>query len=533
MTDTVVELRGTCYGEIFNKARCAATLPGELDLLRAAVDASRDIIFVVASDGRVEYVNAAVSRLCAQRPEMILGKRLSTVFPPAMVKIMRADLDAVWSTAEPHYFEDQFDTSSGSLWLGAWLVPMRHPGETVPYAIMGVAREITDRKELERRYLQAQKMEAIGQLSGGIAHDFNNLLTAILGYSDLVLERVHDNEGLRGDVEEVKKAGERAKRLTQQLLAFSRKQVLRPEVLNLTRVVGDIVPMASRLIGENIHVDTSLSATSHAKADRGQVDQVLMNLIVNARDAMPGGGRLRIITADVVLDQPFVDRHPDALAGRYVSLTIEDDGCGMTPEVVAHVFEPFFTTKGPEKGTGLGLATVYGIAKQSGGYVNIVSTPGKGTSVTTYWPAVDETATAQREEHSTQKLTGTETVLIVEDEPALRALARRTLAPKGYITLEAANGAEALAVAESHRGPIHVLLTDMMMPGMNGPVLAQHLLRTRPDIRVLYVSGFAQSVIAEGGTLNAGARFLAKPFTPDRLAAAVRTCLDADVRGVR
>jgi PAS domain S-box-containing protein len=501
-------------------------LHDELDLLRAAVEASQDAIFVVTREGRIEYVNAAAGRITGQRVEELVGRRFTDIFQPPTVDIIRRDFEVVFETGGPQYFEDRFEFQNGPIWLGTWLVPMRRPGTSEAHAVMGVARDITDGKHLEGRFLQAQKMEAIGRLAGGIAHDFNNLLTAILGYSELILDRIHDNPDLTADVEEIRKAGERASRLTHQLLASSRKQVLLPQVLDLNQVAVEVEHMLNRVIGEDIRLEvTTASSLRHIKADQGQVEQVLMNLAVNARDAMPCGGVLRIATANADLDESFARHHDGALPGRYVSLSVADTGCGMDRETLAHVFEPFFTTKGPGRGTGLGLATVYGIVKQSGGYVTITSAPGMGTTATMYLPAVDEPLAVSTDRASAYSWAPTESILLVEDESAVRELMTRTLTQFGYTILEAVNGREAMTVAEHHAGPIHLLVTDIVMPEMNGPHLAQHLLGDHPDLKVLFVSGFPQTAMVNGAPANPRTRFLAKPFTAATLMAAVQACL--------
>ena len=392
----------------------------------------------------------------------------------------------------------------------------------------GIARDITEKKELEDQFRQAQKMEAIGRLAGGIAHDFNNLLTAIIGYSELVLDRIAGDGDIAADIREVKSAGERASRLTGQLLAFSRKQAVVPRVLDLSQVVTDVEKLLHRVIGDDVRLEIATTPElGRTKVDPGQVEQVLVNLAVNARHAMPTGGTLRIDTAAAVLDAAFVGRHAGAVPGRYVSLTVTDTGVGMNPEVAARVFEPFFTTKPIGKGTGLGLSTVYGIVKQNHGYITVDTAPGAGTTFTIYWPEVDEPAEPVfREGLPVHSLAGSETVLLVEDETGVRDLVRKMLERRGYCVLAAADGAAALAIEERHEGPIHLLLTDIVMPGMNGPDLAQRLVRRRPTMPVLYMSGFAPSAMMDFGSLSARADFIQKPFAAETLAAKVRVCLN-------
>jgi signal transduction histidine kinase/DNA-binding response OmpR family regulator len=392
----------------------------------------------------------------------------------------------------------------------------------------GVGLEITGQKRMEDQFRQAQKMEAVGRLAGGIAHDFNNLLTAIIGYSELLLERVAEQTDVVADLEEIRKAGERARGLTSQLLAFSRKQPIVPRILDLNQVVGDLQKMLSRVIGEDVTLEIAAAPSlGRTKADPSQVEQVLMNLVVNARDAMPRGGRLRVVTANVVLDEAFARQHVGAVPGRYVSLEVTDTGCGMMPAVIAQVFEPFFTTKPTGKGTGLGLSTVYGIVKQNGGYVTVDSTPGSGTTFTIYWPEAEEPGQPTLSDPaSAPTFSGTETVLLVEDEAGVRGLVRKILERYGYHVLPARDAIEAIALEGRHEGAIHLLLTDIVMPGLSGPDLAQRLVRRRPAMEVLYMSGFAHHVAAGIGAVSERTRFLQKPFSSQSLAATVRECLD-------
>ena len=394
---------------------------------------------------------------------------------------------------------------------------------------LGCCYDITDRKRLEEKLRQSQKMEAIGRLAGGIAHDFNNLLTVITGYGQILFGEMRPNDPLRSNVEEINKAGERAVVLTRQLLAFSRKQVLEPKVLDLNAVATNMESLLRRLIGEDISLRTALaSALSCVKADPGQVEQVIMNLAVNARDAMPQGGHLTIETANADLDESYAEERFSVQPGPYVMLAVSDTGCGMDAETQARIFEPFFTTKGQGKGTGLGLSTVYGIVKQSGGYIWVYSEPGRGTTFKIYLPRVDAQAEAL-EPHSPRQesLQGTETILLVEDEERVRRLARTILAGHGYSVLEAPNGAEALRISEQHGGAIHLLVTDVVMPEMSGRELASRLIAKNPDMKVLFVSGYTDDTVLRYGVVQAGIPFLQKPFTPSTLARKVREVLDA------
>jgi len=380
-------------------------------------------------------------------------------------------------------------------------------------------RDITDRKQLEGQLYLSQKLEAIGRLSGGIAHDFNNLLGVIIGYSEALQRQIGEKHSFREAVDEIHKAGKRAAVLTQQLLAFSRKQVLEPKVLDLNAVVSDVDRMLRRLIGEDIELKISLAnGLGLVKADPGQIDQVIFNLAVNSRDAMPDGGKLTLETSNAELDQDDVNQFRYVVPGSYVLLKVSDTGCGMDAELQSHIFEPFFTTKEPGKGTGLGLATVYGIVKQSGGYIWVDSEVGRGTTFKIYLPRVDEPRDVTLPEHRASKYARSpQTVLLVEDEQSLRKLIRSTLVELGHFVLEARDAFEALEIAGKTPGAIDLLLTDVVMPGMSGRALATKLTALRPCTRVLYMSGYTDGAVATHGVLESGITFLRKPFTRTEL----------------
>ena len=391
-----------------------------------------------------------------------------------------------------------------------------------------------EQRSLEEQLRQSQKMEGIGRLAGGIAHDFNNLLTAILGYAELMEAQLPDDEDLRSSLHEIRIAGERAAALTRQLLAFSRRQVLQPRILDLNLVVSEMEKLLRRLIGEDVVLTTRLDpGLASVRADPGQLEQVLMNLAVNARDAMPGGGTLTIETRNAQLDAVFAAAHPCARVGRYVVLVVADTGTGMSAEVLSHAFEPFFTTKEQGKGTGLGLATAYGIVAQSDGFITIESAPGLGTTFRIHFPRVAGRASVSSSGNR-QRVSprGAETILLVEDEPGVRRLSRTILESLGYHVLEAASGEKALEVARAHVGEIHLVATDVIMPGMSGRVLWDRLRPLRPRTRVLFVSGYTDDAIAPHGVLESGTAFLQKPFTPHGLAEKVREALDASPRVV-
>jgi two-component system, cell cycle sensor histidine kinase and response regulator CckA len=390
-----------------------------------------------------------------------------------------------------------------------------------------LATDITERKFLEDQLRQAQKMEAIGRLAGGVAHDFNNLLTAIIGYSQLMMARIGEDSQMRKELEEIYKAGTRAASLTSQLLAFSRKQVIQPVSLNLNAIVVDMGKMLRRLIGEDIELQFALADDLDCiKADAGQMQQVVMNLAVNARDAMPTGGRLTIATLNINLDEAFIRKRPTVAPGAYVVLRVSDTGSGIDEDIQSRVFEPFFTTKEMGKGTGLGLSTIHGIITQSGGHVWFESEPGRGTTFEIYLPRIGEREEQRQTPGSTaEALHGTETVLLVEDEEAVRRLACSILEANGYTVLEAPSCDEALAMARAHQGSLDLLVTDVVMPQMSGRELAEQLTQRRPEIKVLFISGYTDDAIVRTGALESGIAFLQKPFVPDAFARKVREVL--------
>jgi two-component system cell cycle sensor histidine kinase/response regulator CckA len=406
----------------------------------------------------------------------------------------------------------------------------------------GLVNDITERKRAEEvlrqtedQLRQSQKLEAIGRLAGGVAHDFNNLLTAIMGYTDFLLMSLNPDDPRHSDAKEIRKASEQAATLTRQLLAFSRKQDLQPRILDLNAVVTDSAKILRRLLGEDIDLNTGLDPSLWmVKADPGQLEQVIINIAVNSRDAMPDGGRLIVETANVNLDEEYCRQHPSTKVGCHVMLAISDTGCGMDVETQSQIFEPFFTTKEQGKGTGLGLSTAYGIIKQSGGSIWVNSELGKGTVVEIYLPRVEgEIGVLDNRltENQKQTVRGTECLLLVEDEEAVRNLVCETLRRSGYMVLEAPNGGEALRLATEYVGPIHLMVTDLVMPEINGRRLAERMATVRPNMRVLYMSGHTASVVAPLGILEPGVAFLQKPFSPDMLARRIREVLDSPKEG--
>jgi PAS domain S-box-containing protein len=496
--------------------------------LATAVEQSAEAIIIVDRGGLIQYVNPAFEQITGHSCEEAVGRSSQL-------------LDSGAGDATP-YQEVWRALRRGVAWSGrlagekkdgtsyvaeVTISPVQEAsGQIGNYVI--ILRDATQEAALEAQLLQAQKMDAVGRLAGGIAHDFNNILTTITGYSELVLNELSPKDPLHADLEEIARAAERAGMLTRQLLAFSRKQILQPRVLNLNSVVRNVERMLRRLIGEDIEVIEALDPElGRAVADPGQIEQVIVNLTVNARDAMPHGGRLTLKTANVVLDEAYAQGHLEATPGRYVLLAVSDDGIGMTEEVKSHLFEPFFTTKGLGKGTGLGLATVHGIVKQSGGNIEVYSELGVGTTFKIYLPRVeDEPEGVERKVTPDALLRGTETVLLVEDEERVRELVRRALEQSGYTVLHAQQPDEALFLCERHTGLIDLLLTDVVMPGMSGRDLAERLTPMRTEMKVLYISGYTDNTIAHHGVLDEDVTFLHKPFTPAALARKVREVLD-------
>jgi two-component system, cell cycle sensor histidine kinase and response regulator CckA len=413
-------------------------------------------------------------------------------------------------------------------WLRSRAYPVRDENGDV-FRVAGVSRDVTDYRRMEAQLLQAQKMEAVGRLAGGIAHDFNNLLTAIMGPADLMLMDLKPDDPMRQDVEEIRSAADRAATLTRQLLAFSRQQILEQRPLNLNTLITDLDRLLGRVIGEDIELRTvAADDLGTVRGDPGQFEQVVLNLAINARDAMPDGGTLTIETANAELDEPYANEHFTVRAGSYVMLAVSDTGVGMDAEIRAQVFEPFFTTKDTGKGTGLGLSTVYGIVKQSQGYVWVYSEPGYGSTFKIYLPRVDERAGSGRSDDAHAPVRGTETILLVEDEELVQGVVRRMLESLGYHVLTAKNGREGLELAEDLEVEIPLVVTDVVMPGMGGRELAERLAEIRPESEVLFVSGYTAESVMRQQVLDNGVHFLQKPFTPAALGRKVRKILDGD-----
>ena len=486
------------------------------------------ITIATVAEGRYIDVNESFLRSMEYRREEVIGRTSTELKFWKHLEDRAKFIGKLKSRGSVRDLEINFITKSGVQRMGMI------SGENIEIdgqaCVIAIIKDLTDQKALEKQLRQAQKMEAIGQLSGGIAHDFNNLLGVIIGYSEIVEERLAEGDSLRKSVQEIKKAGQRAASLTRQLLAFSRQQVLEPKILYLNAVVSNVQKMLERLIGENIELESALEPElGNIKADQGQIEQVILNLAVNARDAMPHGGRLTILTANVDLDEDYARLHPPQPPGQYVLLSVSDTGIGMDAATQAHIFEPFFTTKEQGKGTGLGLSTVYGVIRQSGGHIWVYSEPGLGTTFKIYLPRTDEAILAKKPIVGlTTSLRGTETILLVEDEGPLRELTQSLLADSGYTVLSANQPADAIEIAREYKGSIHLLLTDVVMPGMSGLALAVKLAPARPDMKVVYMSGYTGFTHPE--LFDSEATVLFKPISRDSLLRKVHEVLAADVR---
>jgi hypothetical protein len=496
------------------------------DQLRALHDASPVGIVTLERGGRVVTWNRAAERMFNRSATEATGKPLP-LDPAAAAVFDRLLQRTLHGDAVADVELETHGAGSKVVVLSCSTAPLRDAGGDVS-GLVAVIADVTRRRDLEVQLHLTQRLESLGRLAGGIAHDFNNLMTAILGTSQMLIQDLADDARAEQAME-IREAAQRAATLTKQLLAFSRRQVLQPEVLDLNALVHDLEKMLRRLIGEHVELRTRLAPDlGPVRADPGQLEQVIVNLAINARDAMPSGGTLTIETANTHLADPPPGEQPQVVPGEYVMVTVSDTGVGMDAATRARVFEPFFTTKERGRGTGLGLATVYGIVKQSGGYIWVTSAAGEGAVFRTYLPRVSGTV-APRHAPSTgtdRPLNGTETIMVVEDEEPVRSLARRLLTAKGYTVLTAASGPDALAQLAGRSGTVHLLLTDVVMPGMGGRQLAERLRLDRPDIKVLFVSGYSDNDVLERGVVEPGAPFLPKPFTAEALLLQVRDVLD-------
>lgn len=482
-------------------------------------------IFIVQG-GKFKLTNPGFEEITGFTEEELLNKDALMAVTPEYEEKVRRNVITMLKEKSTTPFEFQVKSKDGKTkWIMETVISTTYKGKP---AILGYFMDITDLKQLENQLIHAQKMEAVGRLAGGVAHDFNNILTAIIGYGNIMKLKLGENNPLGRYIDEIVKAADRATSLTHQLLTFSRKQVVQPRVFDLNSVVKDMDKMLHRLIGEDVDLVALLdTAPVLVKADPGQIEQVIMNLVINAADAMPHGGKLTIETSGVCLDELYVKTHFDALPGTYTMLAISDTGIGMDSKTLSRIFEPYFTSKAEGKGTGLGLSIVYGIVKQSGGHISVYSEPGRGTTFKIYFPAAEKVPDAVSKEESASLLRGTETVLVVEDKDTVRFLICETLSAYGYKVLEARGGSEALTICERYNEPIHLVLTDVVMPQMSGPELVGHLRPLRPDMRTLYTSGYAEKAVFHQGVPNSNALFLQKPFKPIEMVRKVRAALDA------
>jgi PAS domain S-box-containing protein len=496
---------------------------------KALVDAAPDSVTATDLSGKIISVSPTTLQLHGYDDEdEILGRSALELIVPAEHDRAEQGMKTTLEEGAVRNTEYRLLRRDGSTFHGELSASLMRDASGQPSGFVAIVRDVTDQKELEDQLRQAQKMEAIGKLAGGVAHDFNNILGTIIGYSDMLLEDLGDNHPLREDIENMLAAAERASTLTRQLLAFSRKQVLETKVLSLNEVVTETRKMLIRLIGEDVEIVTTLQPDlGLVKADPGQVEQILMNLAVNARDAMPDGGKLIIETREVELDEEYAGRHMEVIPGTYIMLAMSDSGHGIERENLSRIFEPFFTTKERGKGTGLGLSTVYGIVKQSGGHIWAYSEPGKGTIFKIYLPRVEPVAEKkERRPPTISPKAGSETVLVTEDDDTLRTLLCRMLEGGGYKVLEARHGVEALDISAQTALRIHLLVTDVIMPRMSGRELADKLSQRRPEIKILYVSGYTDDAIAHQGVLDEGIHFIEKPFSVKTLLKKVREVLD-------
>ncbi len=504
--------------------------------LEAVVETAPILIVMTDAEGRILLFNRACEELTGYAPQEVLGKTVRELFLPPE-----------WADIVVERFADPFNPTLQEPYINPWLtktgeerlIEWRYKALPAPqgtgYFILGTGLDITERKRteeerarLETQLRQAQKMEAVGRLAGGVAHDFNNMLTTILGYAELALHEVSPESSLHDDLLEICKAARRSADLTRQLLAFARRQTVSPIVLDLNDAVSGMLKMLRRLIGEDIDLVWMPGHDLWAvKIDPSQVDQLLANLVVNARDAIPGVGKVIIETHNVALDKAYCASHAGVVPGEYVMLAVSDTGIGMSKEVLEHLFEPFFTTKEMGKGTGLGLATVYGIVKQNDGFINVYSEPGQGTTFKIYLPRFEaKPAEIPVGKAAEMPRGGRETVLIVEDEKAILDISERILKELGYTVLIAKSPEEAIHLAEEHAGDIHLLITDVVMPEMNGRDLAERLASIKPGIKCLYMSGYTANIIAQRGVLNEGVCFIPKPFSSMALAVKIREALE-------
>jgi PAS domain S-box-containing protein len=514
--------------DITDAKQAEQALRGSRDLLQEIIESSSDAIVAKDLEGRYVLINSSAARLLGRPASEIVGRDDTALFPADQAGRSRDADERVRTRGESETAEEQVVVAERRRTLLQTRSPLRdYDGRII--GVLGITRDVTEHRQLEERLSRAHRMESVARLAGGIAHDFNNLLTVVLGSAEILLDDLPRAYARRSDLEEIKTAATQAAQLTRQVLAYSRQQVLAPRPLELDALVGGMERALRPLLGARIELTLDLAAQSGAvRVDPTQLEQAVLNLVMNARDAMPGGGRLEIVTRTVMVDEAFAREHPPMRPGRYATLAVRDSGVGMDDETQRHLFEPFFTTKPGRHGAGLGLATTYGIVKQSGGYIWTESAPGAGATFTIYLPwhePLVAAAAPAAEPTGTARGAG-ETVLVVDDEPAVRVVTKRILQRSGYAVLDAPGGVEALDTLREHPGPIHLLLTDVIMPEMNGREVAQRVREQRPGIRVVYMSAYSPEAIAHDGLLDEGAAFVRKPFESGLLLQTVRRALD-------
>ena len=517
--------------DVTDRRRAERALQASEQRFRKVLEVAGEGIVLRDAEGRITFANERFANMLGYDISELIGHHVEEIISPAFIPIQRASAERRRVTGVAETLDMEFVRKDGALIPALLAVSPTYDEAGNFTGALAMITDMSERKHLEEQLRQSQKMEAVGRLAGGIAHDFNNLLTTIEGHVDLILGEIGAEAGIRSDVLEIRRAAERAAGLTQQLLAFSRRQMLQPIVLEIDAVLREMDTLLRRLLNEDIRLVTRFDADGiRVRADRAQVEQVVLNLVANARDAMPNGGQLQICTDEFEIGSDFARMNKGARPGSYVRITVKDTGVGMEPATLNHIFEPFFTTKGIGKGVGLGLATAYGIVKQSDGYIRAESEAGRGTTFEIYLPRVDAPLRATPESAKKSQATpDSETILVAEDEAAVRALTCRILRKHGYQVLEARDGREAIEVARAFEGNINLLVTDVIMPNVGGRELSEKLTRMMPTVKVLFMSGYTDDQLLQRGVLQSGTgNFLEKPFTPDALARKVREVLNTE-----
>jgi len=518
--------------DITERKRAEQALRRNEERFRSIAETTTDVIYRLRPDGSVNYVSPSVQSVLGFTVEETMGKNFTQfIHPEDMENAVNAYQQLLEGKPVRNLSLRVLKKAGDAIHVEVNVIPLAHDGSV--YEIQGVIHDITERKraeeekeQLQAQFIQAQKMESVGRLAGGVAHDFNNMLNVILGYAEIALKQLGQASPLRDNLQNIQMAAKRSADLTRQLLAFARKQTIAPRLLDLNETVEGILKLLLRLIGENISVAwVPGRGLWTVKIDPAQVDQILANLLVNARDAIADKGKITIETDNVVLDEAYCTGHRGFMPGRFAMLAVSDDGCGMDQEHLAHIFEPFFTTKGVGRGIGLGLATVYGIVKQNDGFINVYSEPGKGTTIRIYLPSYETRTEPVPAEGPAAVKGGTETILLVEDEPMVLKLCKTLLEERGFTVLTASTPGEAMRLAAEHAGRIHLLITDVVMPEMNGWDLAKRLLALYPDIKSLFMSGYTSNIISQRLVQEEGVHFMQKPFSEDELTAKVREAL--------